>query len=501
MKNLIFSTAAIALLTTFIISCSQDEETFVPGAPTIGTTIAGDGQASIPFTAPANNGGATIIIYTATSSPGGINGTLSQAGSGTIIVTGLTNGTAYTFTVTATNSVGTSAASAASNSVTPATVPGSPTVGTATAGNAQASIPFTAPAANGGSPIIKYTATSSPGGITGTLSQAGSGSIIVTGLTNGTAYTFTVTATNNAGTSLASAASNSVTPVTVPGSPTVGTATAGNAQASVPFTAPANNGGATIILYTATSSPGGITGTLSQAGSGTIIVTGLTNGTAYTFTVTATNSVGTSAASAASNSVTPVTPPLAPGDVLSTTGKVWMDRNLGATQVAISSTDAAAYGDIYQWGRGTDGHQIRTSATTTTLSSSDTPGHGSFILAPISPLDWRSPQNTNLWQGVNGINNPCPSGYRLPTETELNAERASWSSQNAAGAFASPLKLPVAGDRSGSNGSLVNVGTSGGYWSSTVSSTNSRGLAFGSSDAAMYASDRAVGASVRCIKD
>jgi uncharacterized protein (TIGR02145 family) len=184
-----------------------------------------------------------------------------------------------------------------------------------------------------------------------------------------------------------------------------------------------------------------------------------------------------------------------------TTGKTWMDRNLGASRAATSSTDAQAYGDLYQWGRRADGHQCRNSPTTATLSSSDQPGHGNFILAPNSPRDWRSPQNNILWQGVNGINNPCPSGYRLPTETELNAERASWNSNNRDGAFASPLKLPLAGYRSRSDGSLGNVGAGGVYWSSTVSSTNSRILYFGSSNANMGAGNRAVGYSVRCLKD
>lgn len=93
----------------------------VPNAPTIGTaTVSGvSGQASISFTAPTFNGNSTITSYTATSSPGGITATLSQAGSGAIIVNGLTNGTAYTFTVRATNSIGQSAESAASNAVTP----------------------------------------------------------------------------------------------------------------------------------------------------------------------------------------------------------------------------------------------------------------------------------------------------------------------------------------------------------------------------------------------
>jgi uncharacterized protein (TIGR02145 family) len=183
------------------------------------------------------------------------------------------------------------------------------------------------------------------------------------------------------------------------------------------------------------------------------------------------------------------------------TGKIWMDRNLGATQAATSSTDANSYGDLYQWGRRSDGHQCRNSATTTTLSSSDQPSHGNFIRAPNSPFDWRSPQNNNLWQGVNGVNNPCPSGYRLPTNAELNAELSSWSSNNIIGAFASPLKLPVAGIRNYKFGSLDAVGSFGGYWSRTVNGTLASYLGFNSSIADMLSNYRADGCSVRCIKD
>ena len=175
-----------------------------------------------------------------------------------------------------------------------------------------------------------------------------------------------------------------------------------------------------------------------------------------------------------------------------------MDRNLGATQAAGSSTVVDAYGDLYQWGRFSDGHQCRTSATNPTLSSTDQPAHGDFI---IGVSDWRSPQNDNLWQGVNGINNPCPSGYRIPTEAELEAERLSWSATTSVGAFASPLKLPMAGNRNRSNGSLANVGTLGHYWSSTVSGANARYLSFSSSNAAMLDYYRAYGFSVRCLKD
>jgi predicted RNA-binding protein with TRAM domain len=161
----------------------------------------------VSFTAP-NDEGSTITGYTVTSSPG------AKTGSGTsspITVTGLTYGAAYTFAVTATNAAGAGSASGASNSVTPYTVPGAPTGVTAKAGNALATVTFTAPN-NEGSIITGYTVTSSPAG--GTDANAGTTSTThtVTGLTNGKPYTFTVTATNKAGTGSASAPSKSVTP-------------------------------------------------------------------------------------------------------------------------------------------------------------------------------------------------------------------------------------------------------------------------------------------------
>jgi hypothetical protein len=194
----------------------------IPAAPTIGTaTATGLTTATVTYTAPTFTGG-TITSYTAVASPGGQTGTVSQAGSGTITVTGLTTNTAYTFTVYATNIAGNSTSSSASNSVTTWALPGAPTIGTATVtGGTTATVSYTAPAFNGNTPITSYTATSSPGGITGTLSQAGSGTITVSGLSSGTSYTFTVTATNAAGTGSASAASNSITQWTVPSAPTI----------------------------------------------------------------------------------------------------------------------------------------------------------------------------------------------------------------------------------------------------------------------------------------
>jgi uncharacterized protein (TIGR02145 family) len=177
-----------------------------------------------------------------------------------------------------------------------------------------------------------------------------------------------------------------------------------------------------------------------------------------------------------------------------------MDRNLGATQAATSIDDEASYGYLYQWGRLSDGHQSRGSETSYTLSISDVPGNGDFILANASPFDWCSPQNNKLWQGLSGINNPCPAGFRIPTEVELNAERISWTTQNGAGAFASPLKLPSAGDLYTT--SINSAGTLGSYWSSSITGTKSFYLVFSTTTATgTYSDDRMRGKSVRCIKD
>ena len=288
---------------------------------------------------------------------------------------------------------------------------------------------------------------------------------------------------------------------TVPDAPVIGTATAGDGQASVPYTAPADNGGSAILSYTATSNPGNFTGTLNQEGSGTIIVTGLTNGTTYTFTVTATNANGTGAASAASNPVVPTTE-FVTSVTNPITGETWMDRNLGASRVANSLTDTEGFGDLYQWGRGTDGHQKRSSDTTHALSNSDSPGHDKFIITEYDPGDWRSPKNDNLWQGVNGANNPCPSGYRIPTEAEWDAEMDTWPSNDDAGAYASVLKLPDAGRRDNLQGLIFLEGQAGVYQCSTVNGSDVKTIFFNYAMAAWAPySKRALARSVRCIKD
>jgi len=159
---------------------------------------------------------------------------------------------------------------------------------------------------------------------------------------------------------------------------------------------------------------------------------------------------------------------LAYGATSTADGRVWLDRNLGATRAATASNDSQAYGWSFQWGRGADGHQYLTSLTTATLSGANTPGHANFI---TSSGDWRNPRNDSLWQGLAGINNPCPPGFRIPTGPEWTTFFTSSSVTNLGTAYSSALKMVGSGLREYSSGVQNYVGN-GYYWSSTISGSS-----------------------------
>ena len=212
-------------------------------------------------------------------------------------MTALTNGTSYSFTVRATNAVGSGAPSNAL-SATPRTVPGAPTLNTATPGNAQVTIAWFAPASNGGSTITGYTVTASPGGAT--CSTVGALTCTITGLTNGTAYSFTVRATNAAGTG---AASNtlSATPRTVPGPPQGLTAAPHRTKGiNLAWAAPSTNGGSGITgykIFRRTSTGSFVQIATVSVSTLTYHDTTTTKNTQYFYVVRATNAAGDSAAS------------------------------------------------------------------------------------------------------------------------------------------------------------------------------------------------------------
>jgi hypothetical protein len=201
--------------------------------------------------------------------------------------------------------------------------------------------------------------------------------------------------------------------------------------------------------------------------------------------------VGTSTYPLGTVHCNPNSPTVIAGVMHPNTGRIWMDRNLGATQAAANNlTNSAAFGDLYQWGRGADGHQCRNSPTTSVLSVSDQPLNNSFIISPSFWI-WQTTPNVNLWQGINGINNPCPSGFRLPTSNELDQE---FLNSNVS-------LFPQAGLRSGTDGTIVIQGSSF-YWSSTISYQPENAYAY-SSYQYLQVMELSVGAgaSVRCIKD
>ena len=203
-------------------------------------------------------------------------------------------------------------------------------------------------------------------------------------------------------------------------------------------------------------------------------------------------------------------------------GQTWMDRNLGARRVATAINDVFSYGNHYQWGRPSDGHEITVwngdtptngrgfADATATLSATTTPGHPNFILNNAGN-DWLAAQaDPDRWATAN--QGPCPAGYHVPTDAQwatadaFNGGAATnggttvgWD--NNTETYESALKLPSAGFRLRADGSLYGQGTHGYYWSSTVDGTSARNLSFSSTAARTLYDYRVYGLTVRCLKN
>ncbi len=201
---------------------------------------------------------------------------------------------------------------------------------------------------------------------------------------------------------------------------------------------------------------------------------------------------------------------------VSNAGQCWLDRVLGACpdtnpEDYTDANDFRGKGDLFQWGRLDDGHQLIDreeneviSNTTTAKSGSDIPGHNLFINAG-SGEDWLVTRNDNLWDDANGASNPCPNGWRPPTKDEMEIEMNSWHGVGRDVAFASPLRFTTGGRRESTTAVELNrTSTQGNYWTSTNSTDEPGESVFLMiTSTANYFSEfnRARGASVRCIKD
>ena len=385
---------------------------FTPGPPKVVSATGGNGSATITFTPPASDGGRPVLSYSAIVRPGTATsgpGTRVTSTTSPITIGGLTNGSTYTVSVLATNALG-DGTEALGATIVPFALPGAPTDVTATVVPGGVSVSFTPPTDTGGAPIDSYTVTSNPDGKT----ASGSGSpILVTGLTNGSTYAFSVHATTRAGTGPESLLSPQVKYIssTALSPPFSVYASPGNGSATVSFHAPLDDGGSPVQSYTVTASPGGATATGSAS---PIIVTGLTNGTSYTFTVVAATANGTSQPSSPSSAVTPHAPPAPANDLIANAQVISGDSgsvdgtNVGAT---LEPGEPTAFGNTggasvwYVWTPTNGGGSVTFTACGATFASSIAFYEISDPTAPVAV--------TNLTSRTPGYPSVfCPDGSR-----------------------------------------------------------------------------------------
>jgi hypothetical protein len=283
----------------------------IPSAPRILTPVPGDSSVTVRWNGPASNGGSAVTGYLVRAYRGSTLVKQVNVGAvGSTVITGLPNGSGHWFVVYARNAAGSGPASARSAVVVPAAKPGAPTLGTATPGNASAVVRWSGPANSGGLPVRSYAINVYSGAtkVKTLVVSASARAASITGLANGTSYTFTVTASNALGWGTASA-TGTVAPRTVPGAPTGVTAVADTGSATVSWVAPASDGGSAITGYVVRAYRGNtlVRQVVVADGAATsAVVGGLSSGVAHGFLVYAVNAAGTGPLSARSAPVTPL---------------------------------------------------------------------------------------------------------------------------------------------------------------------------------------------------
>lgn len=193
------------------------------------------------------------------------------------------------------------------------------------------------------------------------------------------------------------------------------------------------------------------------------------------------------------------------------TGKVWLDRNLGAARVCTSFNDVACYGDYYQWGRNFDGHQNSTSGVTGEQATDVNNAGSDFITVVGNKYDWARAADPDgsireaNWSKTDG-SSVCPVGFRVPTKDELRAElfdAGSAEAKNRYYAFASFLKLPSAGYRHYNSATVFAQDSLARMFSSSALGDNVFSVVFRSTEIepSYDFESRGHGLSVRCLKD
>jgi uncharacterized protein YjbI with pentapeptide repeats len=320
----------------------------VSSSPSGVAGVVGDRQVVVSWVAPSSDGGAALTGYVVSSGGVGVCSVTVVAPAvepaTSCTVSGLVNGTGYSFSVRAFNAVGGSVASDVSGVLVPRSVPDAPSGVVGVAGDRQVSLSWNAPSSDGGSALTGYKVFSagvqvcSVGVVVPALAPATS--CTITGLTNGTPATYSVKATNIAGMSPGSAYSSQITPRTIPGAPTNVVGTGFNGGVSLGWTAPVVNGGSPVTGYVVTTS--GVTACSvvvtppAASPEPRCLATGLVNGQTYTFTVKAVNAAGTSLASLGSLGVTPFKcPSVVDGNVSLTVapGRDWSGCSLVGAQL------------------------------------------------------------------------------------------------------------------------------------------------------------------------